>query len=158
MLDAISALLPTATPIHHLGLFREPATLQPVEYYNNLPYHHASASQTHASRSAASALHRPSMAVSPSAPAPHLALILDPIIATGGTAVAAIQTLREYGVSQIVFLAVLGAEEGVRRAAAEWSEGVQVWVGGVDPGLDARGMIRPGCGDVGDRLFGTKGK
>lgn len=55
-------------------------------------------------------------------------------------------------------LSVLGSEEGVRRAAEEWEEGVQVWVGGLDGAVDARGMIRPGVGDIGDRLFGTKGK
>ncbi|MCJ1281543.1 hypothetical protein MMC26_000863 [Xylographa opegraphella] len=128
---------PVPTPIHHLGLFREPTTLQPVEYYNNLPYH----------------------ATRPTDDADdHLAILVDPIIATGGTAVAAIQTLREWGVSRILLLAVLGSESGVRRAAAEWEAGVQVWVGGVDGGLDARGMIRPGVGDVGDRLFLTRGK
>lgn len=55
-------------------------------------------------------------------------------------------------------IAVLGSEEGVRRAAAEWEGGVEVWVGGVDDRLDAKGMICPGVGDVGDRLFLTKGK
>ena len=60
--------------------------------------------------------------------------------------------------SRIVLIAVLGSEEGVRRAAAEWEGGVEVWVGGVDNKLDARGMICPGVGDVGDRLFLTKGK
>lgn len=55
-------------------------------------------------------------------------------------------------------LSVLGAEEGVRRAAGEWEEGVEVWVGGMDGEVDGKGMIRPGVGDVGDRLFGAKGK
>lgn len=60
--------------------------------------------------------------------------------------------------SQVLVLTVLGSEEGVRRAAGEWEKGVQVWVGAVDKKLDARGMIEPGMGDVGDRLFGTKGR
>ncbi|MCJ1388200.1 hypothetical protein MMC18_001045 [Xylographa bjoerkii] len=134
MVDAISLLLPFPVPIHHLGLFREPTTLQPVEYYNNLPYHSSPPADD------------------------HLAILVDPIIATGGTAVAAIQTLREWGVSRIILIAVLGSEEGVKRAAAEWEEGVELWVGGVDNRLDAKGMICPGVGDVGDRLFLTKGK
>ena len=124
-------------PVHHLGLFREPATLQPVEYYNNLPYHAGPAAAA--------------------APEEHLAVVLDPIIATGGTAVAAIQTLREWGVTHVLLLSVLGSAEGVAHAAREWDR-VQIWVGAVDERLDARGMIAPGVGDVGDRLFLTKGK
>ena len=139
MLDALTALLPHPAPVHHLGLFREPVSLQPVEYYNNLPFHHA-----------------PPADAAP-ADAEHLAIVLDPIIATGGTAVAAIQTLRDWGVTRVLYASVLGSEAGVRRAAEEWA-GVQVWVGAVDRECDARGMIMPGVGDVGDRLFGTKGK
>ena len=135
-LQALLDLLPETVPVHHLGLFREPTTLSPVEYYNNLPYHSSPPSST---------------------PDPHLAIILDPIIATGGTCAAAIQTLREWGVSRVVVISVLGTTEGVKRAAEEWDE-VEVWVGGVDEKLDAKGMIVPGVGDVGDRLFGTKGK
>jgi len=138
MVDALSMLLPYSVPIHHLGLFREPTTLQPVEYYNNLPYH-----------------------ASPPASAPekeHLAILVDPVIATGGTAVAAIQTLKEWGVNRIIVIAVIGAEEGVRKAAAEWEEGVEIWIGGLDSNLNKKGMITPGVGDVGDRLWGTKGK
>lgn len=125
-------------PVHHLGLFREPTTLQPVEYYNNLPYHATP----------------PTKALE----TVRLAILCDPIIATGGTAVAAIQTLREWGVTRIIVVAVLGSEEGVKRAAKEWEDGVEIWVGGVDEKLNAKGMIVPGLGDVGDRLFGTKGK
>jgi uracil phosphoribosyltransferase len=103
-----------------------------------------------------------------------VAIVLDPIIATGGTAVAAIQTLREWGAVRVVVLSVLGSVEGVKRVAEEadeegWKSGesagrwrdkgrVQVWVGAVDEKLDQKGMIVPGVGDVGDRLFGTKGK
>ena len=137
MLSALTTLLPDPVPIHHLGLFREPTTLQPVEYYNNLPYHTKLAPWAKKEN--------------------HLAIVLDPIIATGGTAVAAIQTLKEWGVSKIIVLSVLGAKEGVRRAAEEW-EGVEIWIGGVDMELNGKGMIVPGVGDVGDRLFGTKGK
>jgi uracil phosphoribosyltransferase len=109
--------------------------LQPVEYYNNLPYH----------------------SEQPDPSVEHIAIIIDPIIATGGTAIAAIQTLREWGVTKIIMLSILGALEGVRKAAQEWDK-VEIWLGQVDDTLDSNGMIKPGCGDVGDRLFGTKGR
>lgn len=124
--------------MHHLGLFREPTTLQPVEYYNNLPNHPTT---------------------SPDAPQPtSLAVILDPVIATGGTSAAAIQTLREWGAARVLVLSVVGAREGVERAAAEWPAGVELWLAGVDQELTDRGMLKPGLGDVGDRLFLTIGK
>jgi len=123
--------------VHHLGLFREPTTLEPVEYYNNLPNHLAD-----------------SQAAGPAS----LAIILDPVIATGGTCVAAIQTLREWGVERIVVLSVLAALPGCQRAAAEWPEAVEIWVAGVDDELTPTGMLKPGLGDVGDRLFLTLGK
>lgn len=120
--------------MHHLGLYREPSTLEPVEYYNNLPQPGASS------------------------PASNLAIILDPVIATGGTCAAAIQTLREWGVKRIVVLSVIGAADGVRRAAAEWPEAVDIWLAGVDGELTSDGMLKPGVGDVGDRLFLAIGK
>lgn len=138
MVDAIQTLLPEPVPVHHLGLYREPSTLEPVEYYNNLPNHAGSAA----------AADRPT----------KLSIILDPVIATGGTCAAAIQTLREWGAERIVVLAVLGAESGVRRAASEWPEGVEIWIAGVDLELTNAGMLKPGLGDVGDRLFLTIGK
>ncbi|KAL8715384.1 MAG: hypothetical protein Q9220_000717 [cf. Caloplaca sp. 1 TL-2023] len=139
MLDALQTLLPSPVPVHHLGLFREPTTLQPVEYYNNLPYH------------------RPSPNSNTS---PDIAIVLDPIIATGGTSVAAIQTLLEWGVKKVIVIAVLGSQEGVRRAATEAAreEQVEIWVGGCDGEVNERGMIVPGMGDVGDRLYLTIGK
>ncbi|KAK0623599.1 uracil phosphoribosyltransferase-domain-containing protein [Immersiella caudata] len=137
MVEAIETILPHPVPVHHLGLFREPTTLQPVEYYNNLPNHLASDGSTSASR---------------------LAIILDPVIATGGTCAAAIQTLREWGTQRIIVLSVLGAVPGVVKAAEEWPEGVEVWLAGIDKELTDRGMLKPGLGDVGDRLFLTIGK
>ncbi|KAH6642065.1 uracil phosphoribosyltransferase-domain-containing protein [Boeremia exigua] len=139
MVAALSSLLPAPVPVHHLGLYREKTTLQPVEYYNNLPYHAApSASNT--------------------APGPaDLAIVVDPVIATGATAAAAIETLREHGVKRVLLIAVLATRDGLARACGEW-EGVEVWVGGCDEGIDERGMIKPGLGDIGDRLFGTIGK
>ncbi|MCJ1308971.1 hypothetical protein MMC25_002626 [Agyrium rufum] len=156
---ALETLLPHPVPIHHLGLFRQAVTLEPVEYYNNLPYHNnppppppptsSSSPTTNANNNnTPTAPHNPS----------HLAILLDPIIATGGTSSAAIQTLREWGVSKVVVMSVLGTVEGVRRAAGEWPEGTQIYVGGLDPEVDGKGMITPGVGDIGDRLFGTKGK
>ncbi|KAK5627606.1 hypothetical protein RRF57_003321 [Xylaria bambusicola] len=131
-------LLPNPVPVHHLGLYREPSTLEPVEYYNNLPNHTASG--------------RPGAHVS------SLAVILDPVIATGGTCVAAIQTLKEWGVKKILVLSVIAASDGVRRAAEEWPEAVEIWVAGVDSELTPNGMLKPGLGDIGDRIFLTIGK
>lgn len=133
MVSAIQSLLPTPIPVHHLGLYREKLTLQPVEYYNNLPKSSPSTSS-------------------------KTAIIVDPVLATGGTAIAAIQTLREWGVKRVIVVNVIAASEGLARAAEEWSGGSEFWVGAVDGELTDTGMIRPGLGDVGDRLFGTIGK
>ncbi|PYH66790.1 uracil phosphoribosyltransferase [Aspergillus vadensis CBS 113365] len=138
MIEAMNILLPTSVPIYHLGLFRERLTLQPVEYYNNLPFQPDSSSTNTA--------------------AAATAILLDPVIATGATAEAAIQLLREWGVQRVVMLSVLGSEAGVLRAAGTWPEGVEVWTGAVDARCDERGMIVPGLGDIGDRLFVAMGK
>lgn len=91
---------------------------------------------------------------------PKIAIVIDPVIATGGTAVAAIQTLMEWGVQKVVVISVLGSQVGVSIAAGagELEEDVEVWVGGLDQVCDSRGMIKPGIGDVGDRLYLTIGK
>lgn len=137
MLDAVQALLPSPVSVHHLGMYREKSTLQPVEYYNNLPYHKQG----------------------DTAGVSELAIIVDPVVATGSTLCAAIDTLRDWGVPRIITIAVLACEAGLRRAAEAWPEGVELWVGGVDPGeTDERGMIKPGLGDIGDRLFLAIGK
>ncbi|PWY88980.1 uracil phosphoribosyltransferase furA [Aspergillus heteromorphus CBS 117.55] len=140
MVEALNNLLPTSVPIYHLGLFRERLTLQPVEYYNNLPFH------------------RPTATSSRNTAAASTAILLDPIIATGATAEAAIQLLREWGVQRVVMLSVLGSEAGMQRAAGTWPEGVEVWTGAVDRECNERGMIVPGLGDIGDRLFVAIGK
>ncbi|PFH62626.1 hypothetical protein XA68_12700 [Ophiocordyceps unilateralis] len=137
LVQAVQDMLPHPVPVHHLGLYRDHASLAPVEYYNNLP-------------------HRPPGAVA--SPASSLAFIVDPVIATGGTCVAAIQALREWGAEKIVVIAVLGAADGVRTAAEEWPEGCEVWVAGLDERLTSSGMLEPGLGDIGDRLFLTAGK
>ncbi|CAK7275395.1 hypothetical protein SEPCBS57363_006657 [Sporothrix epigloea] len=137
MVDALQTLLPEPVPVHHLGLFREPTTLEPVEYYNNLPNHVGG----------------------PAGSGPgKLAIILDPVIATGGTCAAAIQTLREWGVKRIVVLSILAALPGAQKASGEWPEGVEIWCAGVDNELTHDGMLQPGLGDIGDRLFLTIGK
>ncbi|PWW79645.1 PRTase-like protein [Tuber magnatum] len=141
MLEAFQTLLPEPTPVHHLGLFREKVTLQPVEYYNNLPTRADSSKDEN----------------SPC----DIAIVLDPVIATGGTAEAAIQTLREWGVPRILVVSILGSVEGVTRAANENNgEGLNLVVGAIDRELggDNGGMIVPGVGDIGDRLFLTIGK
>ncbi|KAL4878859.1 uracil phosphoribosyltransferase-domain-containing protein [Aspergillus karnatakaensis] len=146
MIDAINDLLPSPVPIYHLGLFRERFSLQPVEYYNNLPYQ----------RSGSTSSSGPEPTTNTAAAS--VAILLDPIIATGGTAEAAIQLLREWGVQKVVMLSVLGAEDGVKRAAETWPEGVEVWLGALDERCNERGMIVPGLGDIGDRLFVAIGK
>jgi uracil phosphoribosyltransferase len=130
MVDAIQALLPYHVPVNHLGMFRD-ATLNPVEYYNNLSDHKGSPVE--------------------------LAIICDPLIATGATCMGAIESLRDYGAKKIIVLSVLCSEPGVRKIA-KGAEDVHIFVGGMDTKTDERGMIRPGIGDVGDRLFLTKGK
>lgn len=142
MVDALQTVLPCPVPVHHLGLFRDPLSLQPIEYYNNLPFTRPNASTEPESNPSAA----------------YLAIILDPVIATGGTAVAAVQTLKEWGVQRVILISVLGCAGGVRKAAGEWPEATEVWVGGIDEELNDSGMIKPGLGDVGDRLFLTIGK
>ena len=122
-------------------MYREPSTLDPVEYYNNLPHHIPDSSRPSEGDTASS-----------------LAILVDPVIATGGTCAAAIQTLKEWGAKRVLVLAVIGAEEGVRKAADEWPEGTEVWIAGLDKELTQQGMLKPGLGDVGDRLFLTIGK
>ncbi|KAJ3486065.1 hypothetical protein NLG97_g6689 [Lecanicillium saksenae] len=130
MVDAVQTMLPQLVPVHHLGMYRELSTLDPVEYYNNLQ----------------------------AGAAAELAILVDPIIATGGTCAAAIQTLREWGAKRVLVLSIMGAAGGVKQVAEEWPEGTELWIAGVDAELTKEGMVKPGLGDVGDRLFLTMGK
>ena len=101
MVDALQSLLPDPVSVHHLGMYREKTTLQPVEYYNNLPYHKAG---------------------DESSKVPELAIIVDPIIATGSTVCAAIDTLRDWGVPRILSISVLPLGKTKR------SPGMSVWL------------------------------
>lgn len=153
---AVTNVLPAPCPIHHLGLFRDRFTLAPVEYYNNLPdQSDQSESGSKTGVPTEDVKNRP------------IALILDPILATGGTISAAIQTAMEWGVAKrIIVMTCLATRTGLEKVANEiedWNSTemrteVQIWVGGIDPGVNDKGMIVPGIGDVGDRLFLAMGK
>jgi len=128
MVDAMLELMPTAQ-VWHLGLFRDERTLRPVEYYNKLP---DSANV-------------------------DLCLILDPMLATGGSATAAIEVLKRWGAVKpvrIKLLNLIAAPEGVR-AVAEAHPDVEIYCAALDRQLNDKGYIMPGLGDAGDRQFGT---
>ncbi|KAF8211250.1 uracil phosphoribosyltransferase-domain-containing protein [Mycena galopus ATCC 62051] len=115
-------------PIYHLGIFREKVTLQPVEYYSKLP---------------------------PSPPI-DMVYLLDPLIATGGTACAALSMITDWGmpIDKVKLLCVLASAQGLAHVQAEFPD-LEIWVAGVDQTLTAQGLISPGLGDAGDRLFNT---
>lgn len=157
MVDALTSVLPYPVPVHHLGLYREKTTLEPVEYYNNLPYHRPTLASAHSDFGLQSEQQQ-APASGRNAAASELAIIIDPVIATGSTMCAAIETLRDWGVKRVVGISILASEGGLRRCCEEGGEGVELWTAGVDKEVDTRGMIKPGLGDVGDRLFMTIGK
>lgn len=126
MVEGISQLIPSAR-IGHIGLFRDHDTLRPVSYYFKAP----------------------------SAEADRDFLVLDPMLATGGSAVAAVSQLKATGASRIRLLCLVAAPEGVR-AMAEAHPEVPVYAAALDRQLNAQGYILPGLGDAGDRLFGTR--
>ncbi|KAK9234396.1 uracil phosphoribosyltransferase-domain-containing protein [Lipomyces kononenkoae] len=131
MIDSFLRILPFENvPIHYLGLYRDKTTLSPIEYYNKLP-------------------------VLKKGETIDLAVVLDPVIATGGTAAAVIQSLKEWGAKKIILVSIIVSEEGVARAATEWPEGVEVYCAAVDTVLSSHGYIIPGVGDIGDRLNHT---
>ncbi len=127
MVDAMLELMPTAQ-VWHLGLFRDERTLRPVEYYNRLP----------------------------DTATVDLCLILDPMLATGGSATAAIEVLKDWGAARIKLLNLIAAPEGVRAVATAHPD-VAIHCAALDRQLDERGYILPGLGDAGDRQFGTGG-
>jgi uracil phosphoribosyltransferase len=125
MVEAFLELMPTAE-VWHLGLFRDERTLRPVEYYNKLP----------------------------DTATVDLCLILDPMLATGGSATAAIGVLKEWGARRIKLINLIAAPEGVR-AVSEAHPDVPIHCAAVDRQLNEIGYILPGLGDAGDRQFGT---
>jgi uracil phosphoribosyltransferase len=131
MVEGAWELLPQAE-VWHLGLYRDEHTLKPVSYYNKLPV----------------------------APTVELCLVLDPMLATGGSATAAVQVLKEWGVSRIKFVGLVAAPEGIQTLHSHYPD-VAVHVAAVDERLTGAGdlfpsgYIWPGLGDAGDRQFGT---
>ncbi|MBD5560532.1 MAG: uracil phosphoribosyltransferase [Clostridia bacterium] len=126
MVDGILSLVPSAK-VGHIGLYRDPETKLPVEYYCKLPL---DAEQ-------------------------RLTLVLDPMLATGGSAVDAISQLKKYGVENLKLLNIIAAPEGIE-AVRKAHPDVDIYVAAVDERLNDHAYIVPGLGDAGDRLFGTK--
>jgi uracil phosphoribosyltransferase len=125
MVDAMLELMPTAQ-VWHLGLFRDERTLRPVEYYNRLP----------------------------DSATVDVCLILDPMLATGGSATAAIEVLKRWGAVRIKLVNLIAAPEGVAAVSAAHPD-VAIHCAALDRGLNEKGYIMPGLGDAGDRQFGT---
>lgn len=126
MVEGALDLIPNAK-IGHIGLYRDPDTLQPVEYYCKLPTDVANSE----------------------------VFLLDPMVATGGSAIAAIQFLKNYGVKHIKLISILSVSSAVE-AVQEAHPDVDIYCAGVDEKLNEKGYIVPGLGDAGDRMFGTK--
>lgn len=125
MVEGIWGLMPTAE-VWHIGLYRDEKTLQPVQYYNKLPVE----------------------------PTVSVCLVLDPMLATGGSAVATVDILKEWGVSKIKFVGILAAPEGVEAMQTAHPD-VPLHLAVIDKHLNDHGYIVPGLGDAGDRQFGT---
>ena len=126
LLDGMLDLVPSAR-VGHIGLYRDPATLQPVEYYYKVPEDLAE---------------RP-------------VVVLDPMLATANSAVAAVDRIKEDGATDIKFCCLLAAPEGVRRFGAAHPD-VAIFTAAIDRELNDHGYILPGLGDAGDRIYGTK--
>jgi uracil phosphoribosyltransferase len=126
MVEGILRLVPSAR-VGHIGLYRDEETLMPVEYYFKIPDH----------------------------PERRDFILLDPMLATGGSAAAAVQFLKDRGAGSIRFMCVVAAPEGVRRLLEDHPD-VPVFAAALDRELNEHGYIVPGLGDAGDRLFGTR--
>lgn len=126
MLEGMLELAPSAR-VAHIGLYREPKTLKAVEYYFKAPLDVAD----------------------------RLVIVIDPMLATGHTAVAAIDRLKEHGVTQIRFVCVVASPQGVDVVRSHHPD-VPIWAAAVDEGLNDHSYIVPGLGDAGDRMYGTK--
>jgi len=125
MVEGVWELMPTAE-VWHIGLYRDEKTLKPVEYYNRLPVE----------------------------PTVSVCLILDPMLATGGSAVATVDVLKRWGVRRIKYIGVIGAPEGIENLQSHHPD-VPIFLAAVDERLNDVGYILPGLGDAGDRQFGT---
>ncbi|MCW2924437.1 MAG: uracil phosphoribosyltransferase [Thermoleophilia bacterium] len=126
MVDGVLRMVPVAR-IGHIGLYRDEETLEPVTYYEKLPDDMAQRD----------------------------VLVLDPMLATGGSVTVAVDALKRAGAQRIKMLAILAAPEGIARLQADHPD-VDIYVAGIDERLNEKGYIVPGLGDAGDRLFGTK--
>ena len=126
MVDGMLALIPAAK-VGHIGLYRDPETLKPVEYYCKMPADVAE----------------------------REIFVVDPMLATGGSSVAATQMLKDRGCQKIHFMCIIAAPEGLK-AMQEAHPDVDIYVGALDEKLNEHGYIVPGLGDAGDRIFGTK--
>ena len=125
MVEGIWEMMPGAE-VWHIGLFRDERTLRPVQYYNKLPV----------------------------APTVQVCLMLDPMLATGGSAVATVDILKKWGAQRIKYVGIIGAPEGVARLHAAHPD-VPIHLAAIDERLNEVGYIVPGLGDAGDRQFGT---
>ena len=126
MVDGINSLIPTAK-IGHVGMYRDHETLEPKSYYAKFP----------------SVLEK------------AVVLVLDPMLATGGSASATLDTLKKAGARDLKLVCIVGAPEGVERIRKDHPD-VNIFLASLDEGLNEKGYILPGLGDAGDRLFGTK--
>ena len=126
MVEGMLEMIPAAK-VGHIGLYRDPETAEPVEYYCKLPADCAN----------------------------REVFVVDPMLATGGSAVAALQMLKDKGVKNIRFMCIIAAPEGVKRLQ-EAHPDVDLFVGALDERLNEKKYIVPGLGDAGDRIFGTK--
>jgi uracil phosphoribosyltransferase len=125
MVEGIWELMPTAE-VWHIGLYRDEKTLKPVQYYNKLPVE----------------------------PTVSVCLILDPMLATGGSAVATADIVKRWGVTKIKFVGLIGAPEGISAMQAAHPD-IPLYLAAIDDHLNEHGYIVPGLGDAGDRQFGT---
>lgn len=125
MVEGVWNLMPSAE-VWHIGLYRDEHTLQPVEYYKKVP----------------------------ADPAVSVCLILDPMLATGGSAVATVDILKRWGVRKMKFVGILAAPQGIENLQKHHPD-VHIHIAGIDENLNQRGYILPGLGDAGDRQFGT---
>jgi uracil phosphoribosyltransferase len=126
LLEGMLDLVPSAR-VAHIGLYRDPSSLDSIEYYFKAPADLAE----------------------------RLVIVIDPMLATGNSAVAALDRLRAHGAKDIRFVCVLAAPEGLKRLH-EQHPNLRIWTAAIDRELDDHGYIRPGLGDAGDRLYGTR--